>query len=75
MQGRAEAQYNLGVIYYKGKDVPKDFVRAYAWFNLAAARDDDAKKYREATEKQMSPEQKAEGQKLSLELLAKMPKR
>jgi len=39
-QGDADAQYNLGVMYYEGKGVPQDYVQAYMWFNLAASRGD-----------------------------------
>ena len=34
------AQHNLGVMYDKGEGVPEDYVKAYAWFNLAAAQGD-----------------------------------
>jgi hypothetical protein len=36
-QGDAWAQYNLGVLYYKGRGVPQDFAKAYFWSDLAAA--------------------------------------
>jgi TPR repeat protein len=37
-QGHAQAQYNLGLAYATGEGVQQDNVRAYMWFNLAAAR-------------------------------------
>ena len=37
-QGDTFAQFNLGLMYYKGEGVPEDYVRAFAWFNLAAAQ-------------------------------------
>ncbi len=39
-QGDATAQYNIGVMYSKGRGVPRDYVYvfAYRWFNLAAAQ-------------------------------------
>jgi len=35
-QGDARAQYNLGVMYYRGYGVTKDDVLAHMWTNLAA---------------------------------------
>ena len=37
-QGDASAQYNLGVMYYKGAGVPKDTSAAVAWFRKAAVQ-------------------------------------
>ena len=37
-QGYAEAQYQLGIMYYKGRGVPQDYREAYAWVGLAAAQ-------------------------------------
>ncbi len=37
-QGRAAAQYNLGVLYRKGQGVPRDYVEAAKWFRKAAAQ-------------------------------------
>ena len=34
--GVAEAQYNLGVMCYEGRGVPRDFPEAVRWFRLAA---------------------------------------
>lgn len=36
-QGEPSAQLNLGLDYMKGLGVPKDYVQAYKWFNLAAS--------------------------------------
>ena len=36
-QGDAQAQGSLGEMYAKGQGVPKDFIKAHAWMNLAAA--------------------------------------
>jgi len=41
-QGDARAQYNLGVLYYKGHGVPQDFAKAYFWFDIATAAEQDA---------------------------------
>ncbi|GHT32760.1 hypothetical protein AGMMS49592_0010 [Endomicrobiia bacterium] len=35
-QGFAEAQYNLGVMYYKGEGVKQDYKEAIKWFKKAA---------------------------------------
>ena len=46
-QGYAPAQNNLGFMYDNGFGVPKDDVEAYAWWNLAAATDEKARKNRD----------------------------
>lgn len=35
-QGDANAQYQLGVLYYRGEGVPQDFDEAATWFKAAA---------------------------------------
>jgi hypothetical protein len=48
--------------------VPENFVQAYKWWSLAAARgDDNAKKNKAIVEKKMTREQIAEAQKLAAE--------
>jgi uncharacterized protein len=37
-QGNAVAQYNLGVMFAKGRGVPQDFQEAVKWYRLAAAQ-------------------------------------
>ena len=39
-QGNAKAQNVLGVMYRKGEGVARNSVRAFLWFNRAAARGD-----------------------------------
>ena len=39
-QGYAEAQFYLGVIYYKGDGVKRDAVEAVKWFRKAAEQGD-----------------------------------
>ncbi len=34
--GRADAQYNLGVLYDNGEGVPEDYKEAVRWYRLAA---------------------------------------
>ena len=36
--GNAKAQYALGLMYRAGTGIPIDSVRAYVWFNVAAAQ-------------------------------------
>ena len=38
VQGDAEAQFNLGVMYYDGKGVPQDYAEAAKWYRLAATQ-------------------------------------
>jgi uncharacterized protein len=35
-QGDAEAQYNLGWMYYEGQGVPQDYKEAVKWYRLSA---------------------------------------
>ena len=35
-QGHAKAQYNLGILYYKGQGTPRDYAKAMQWFRKAA---------------------------------------
>ncbi len=43
--GDVDAQYNLGIIYYHGEGVPKDFEQALIWFQKAAEQDDADAQY------------------------------
>ena len=38
MQGNAVGEFGLGSMYLLGDGVPKDYVQAYQWLNLAAAQ-------------------------------------
>jgi len=76
-QGDANAQINLGFMYYEGKGVPKNYIRAYAWCNLAASQGDDSfAKFRDAFAKSyMTNQQIASAQELSVELQNKIKNR
>ena len=39
-QGRASAQFNLGVMYYGGKGVPQDYKEAAKWYRKSAEQGD-----------------------------------
>ncbi len=41
-QGHAEAQYNLGIMYNKGRGVPQDYAAAVGWWRKAAEQGDAA---------------------------------
>ena len=70
--GHANAQFLLGVRYGKGQGVPRDYVQAHMWVNLAASRSqgEDLEKFatgRELLAEQMTPDQIAEAQRLARE--------
>jgi hypothetical protein len=67
-QDDANAQNKLGAMYETGSVVSKDLVTAYMWYNLAAAKGDPKfRSNRDQLEKQMTPQQVADAQKLSRE--------
>ena len=66
-QGNASAQLNLGAAYANGQGVPKDDVVAYKWILLAGATDQDARNVIPIIEERLTPEQRAEGQKMARE--------
>ena len=71
-QGHAEAQYNLGYMYYKGQGLPQNYIQAYMWASLAAGQGYElAAKGLEILEKEMTPAQIAEAQRLAREWKAK----
>ena len=73
-QGNAAAQSALGTSYFVGGGVPKDFVQALMWFNLAANSDRSQAYLRDMVAKHMTPDQIAEAQRLAKEWLASHPK-
>jgi TPR repeat protein len=74
-RGDANAQFELGIMYYSGEGVPKDLVQAQVWWNIAGANGQEvAKKNLAIIEKEMTSEQKAEAMKMARELFAKLPK-
>jgi TPR repeat protein len=65
-QGNAEAQNFVSDMYFDGKGVKQDYVQAYMWINLAAAKGNpDYGEARDAIAKKMTPEQIVEGKRLA----------
>ena len=77
-QGFADAYFNLGVMYTNGRGVPQDDVEAYKWLNLAtiyadASKQEEYAEARDGAAERLTPQQRAEGQKLSREWFAAHP--
>ena len=71
-QGVAKAQFDLGVMYYKGRGVPQDFVYAHIWFNVAASQGhENGANNRDLLAKEMTPSQIAKAQELARECVKK----
>ena len=69
-QGFADAQFILGRCYANGEGVLEDWVEGYAWSSLAAFNGStDAASLKSELSKKMTPEQVAQGQQRSKELL------
>ncbi len=60
-QGDADAQLKLGGMYHAGKGVPKNFVRAYMWFDIANSFED-----MKDLAKKMSLDQNEKAKKLAM---------
>ncbi|MBU2530958.1 MAG: hypothetical protein KKD35_07980 [Elusimicrobia bacterium] len=65
------AQFSLGLIYYKGKGLAKDYVKAHKWVSLSAAQNSEYDKARNIIEEDMTKEQIVEAQKLASEFVPK----
>ena len=67
-QGDVSAQSELGRMYADGVGVPKDDAGAYKWLLLATAKGDEyAKSAVTRIEKTLTPDQRAEGQRMARE--------
>lgn len=66
-QGEPDAQYNLGVAYFQGKGVAQDHVQAAKWLSLAVMGETAYAEALSRVEKEMTPEQIREAQRLVLE--------
>ena len=68
-EGAADAQLEVATMFDKGLGVPKDYIKAYMWYNLAAAQGElAAREGRDQLEQRMTPPQIAEAQRLSREM-------
>ena len=71
-QGYPLAQATLGLMYAEGQGVPKDYVLAHMWMNMAAAKGvKKAGKGRDFLEILMTPDQLSEAQRLAREWKSK----
>ncbi len=69
-QGYAPAQFNLGIMYATGRGTLRDYVEAHKWLSLSGANgQENATKYREMIEKNMTRERIAEAQRRASEWL------
>lgn len=67
-QGYVRAQRKLGDSYAEGMGVPKNYVQAYMWYNLAAAAgDSESRTARDRLTPQMTGSQIADAQRLSVQ--------
>ncbi|MFH6564219.1 tetratricopeptide repeat protein, partial [Aeromonas caviae] len=65
-QGNADAQLQLGGMYFNGRGVAQDYKQSYAWFSSAVANGySDAVKARDIMAKRLTPAALAEGQQLA----------
>lgn len=73
-KGYALAQYNIGILWYTGNGVPEmDPVKAYAWFNLAAANGHaDGEMAKNFLETRLNKEELRQAQELSVRLYKEM---
>ena len=63
-QGYADAQNNLGIMYYEGRGVIQDYAQAHIWFNIASALgSQNAKKNRRLAERMLTAQEIAEARK------------
>ena len=74
-QGHEIAQFELSMRYTTGKGVVKDSIEAYKWTLLAQTNGIDVTAYKGMLEKEMTPEQIAEAQRLAKAFAAEMEKK
>jgi len=69
--GDAQAQTRVGEMYEDGLGVPRDFVSAYTWYNVAAAAGSAfARVARDELETRMTPEQVSAAQRAANDIIA-----
>ena len=74
-QGYSDGQFRLGFLYAIGAGVPRDYVQAYMWLNLAAASDPrhEIAEFLTGVEEKMTPAQIGEAQRLARQWKQKTP--
>ncbi len=71
-QGGAHAQLNLGVMYFNGQGVTRDYIRAHMWWNIVVSLGDKgAAKNRDIVAREMTYTQIEKAQDLARECVAK----
>ena len=70
-QGVADAQYNLGWMYYKGQGVPQDYVYAHMWRNVVAFNGYETGDLRDEVAKEMTAAQIEKAEQLAQECVRK----
>jgi TPR repeat protein len=66
------AQFRLGSVHHNGQGVPRDDVKAYAWYGIAAAGGfKPAQRLRDEIQWQLSQEELQQARKLAKELWEK----
>jgi hypothetical protein len=74
LQGNTEAQLNLGICYTLGEGVSKNYILAYKWMLLARVKSTKGISNLNYIEERLTPEQRAEGQRLATEWQAALTK-
>ena len=70
--GMPDALFQLGLMYCSGRDVELDLIEAHKWFNLAAARGNEAaKRYRHEISVELSRSQIGEAQRRARQWMAR----
>ena len=71
----AGSQFQLGLIYILGDGIDKDYVKAYSWLNIAAAKGyGESQSIKDELTKLMKFEQIEKAQMLSREMIEANPK-
>jgi len=73
-QGEWKAQAALGKMYFEGKGVPRDYVEAYAWFNVQAVQGGGGRFDRDSVDELLTPEARAQAQQRSTQLFNEIEK-
>lgn len=69
VQGHETAQFNVGVLYYRGEGTQRDVVKAFSWIELSTQRGDNQNiQAQEVLILSMSPEQVLSGHSVAAEL-------